>query len=161
MRFVFLALVILLAGCITQQCPPCDCPPCECPQPQEQINETKEECATANITVITVQPNQTMNETNVTEPELPEEKLEGVPFAEGSYLLVLDDVFYPTTSAEPCGIFSIMDAENLSIADRLIICPGDSKSWVTPEGRAYRILVREVAAGYTKETKWADVIIFG
>ena len=161
MRFAFLALVILLAGCLQQECPPCDCPPCECPPCEcpEPVNESREECTTANITIITV--NETINESNVTEPELPEQEIEGIPFANGSYLLVLDDVSYPTTSEDACGIFSIMYAGNLSVADRLIICPGDSKSWVSPEGRIYRILVKEVAAGYTKDTQWADVIIFG
>ena len=159
MRFAFLVFFILLAGCLKQECPicecpPCECPPCECPQP---VNETKEECMTANITTV----NKTINETNVTEPELPEQEMEGIPLAGGGYLLVLDDVSYPTTSAEPCGIFSIVHAENQSIADRLIICPGDSKSWISPEGHGYRIVVKEVAAGYTKETMWADVIIFG
>lgn len=160
MRFMFLALLVLLAGC-AQQCPACECPPCECPTCEcpEPINETREEaeCVTANITAITI--NNTVNETNVTEPELPEQEMEGIPFA--NYLLVLDDVSYPTTSAEPCGIFSIVYAENQSIADRLIICPGDSKNWISPEGHGYRILVKEVAAGYTKESMWADVIIFG
>lgn len=155
MRFMLLALLVLLAGCV-QQCPACECPAYECPEP---INETREECTAANIT--TVKINETINETNATEAELPEQEMEGIPFANGNYLLVLDDVSYPTTSAEPCGIFSIAHAGNLSVAERLIICPGDSKSWVSPDGHGYRILVKEVAAGYTKETMWADVIIFG
>lgn len=155
MRLMLLALLVFLAGC-TQQCPACECPPCECPT-CECPEPVKEECTAANITTITT--NKTINETNVTEPELPEQEMEGIPFA--NYLLVLDDVSYPTTSAEPCGIFSIVHAENQSIADRLIICPGDSKTWVGPDGHGYRILVKEVAAGYTKESMWADVIIFG
>lgn len=162
MRFAYLVLLMFLAGCV-QQCPACECPPCECPQ-LEEVNET-EECVTANITITTVQVNQTcnqtINETNITGPELPEQEMEGILFANGSYLLILDDVSYPTASLEPCGIFSIAHAGNLSIAERLIICPGDSKSWVSPEGRIYRILVKKVAAGYTKESIWADVMIFG
>lgn len=87
--------------------------------------------------------------------------IEGIPFANGSYILVLDDVSYPKGSGDSCGIFSIRYASDKSILDREIICPGDSQYWKSPEDDLYRIVVGDVAAGYTKDIKWAEVIIYG
>jgi hypothetical protein len=108
---------------------------------------------TENITAVEIEMNQTVNET---EPERPE----GILFAEGNYLLVLEDVVLPRHDAR-CGAFSIRDAGNFSEMDKLLVCEGSSKTWTSPEGRQFRLLVVEVAAGYTKQTKWAEVIIFG
>jgi len=100
--------------------------------------------------------NQSSNASNTT----PVQKPEGLEFANGSYVLVLDDVSV-TSSQEPCGIFSIRYQENGSLITNFMTCPPDSKYWRSPEGRTYRIRVEKVAAGYTKETKWASVTIFG
>ncbi|MBD3210577.1 hypothetical protein GF318_04315 [Candidatus Micrarchaeota archaeon] len=96
--------------------------------------------------------NESRNETSA-EPE-------GIYFADDRYVLVLGDVVLPAYDSV-CGAFSVRDSSNLSVVDNLLICEGNSQTWISPEGQEYRIVVVEVAAGYTKEVKWAEVIIYG
>ncbi len=98
--------------------------------------------------------NQTTNYTSASNAP------EGLPFPDSNYSLFLDDVSLVPTSSEPCGIFSIRD-RNQSILDKMLICPPESADWTSPEGHLYRIRVDEVAAGYTMQTNWAKVEIFG
>ncbi len=84
----------------------------------------------------------------------------GLPFPDSNYSLFLDDVSLVPTSSGPCGIFSIRD-QSQSILDKMLICPPESADWTSPEGHLYRIRVDEVAAGYTMQTNWAEVEIFG
>jgi hypothetical protein len=161
MRYLILAFALLLAGC-TQQ-------PSEtvCPEVIEQnITQPAPGCTSANITITSVVVNQTcnqsLNKTNLSAGYVaPVPDLEGIPFANGSYVLVLDDVSYPTSEKGSCGIFSVMDAGNKSVLNRFIICPKESQYWKSPEDDTYRIVVKNVAAGYTRDIKWADVVIYG
>lgn len=160
MRFICLLLVFLLAGCLEQQCPECVCPQLK----QPNITNTslaEPNCTSANITIIHVNQtcNQTIDKSNLSEPPVSEP--EGILFANKSYLLVLDDVSVPTSAKGSCGIFSVKYPSNLSVVDRFIVCSGESQYWVSPEGKSYRMVVVEVAAGYTKDVNWAEVIIYG
>ncbi|MDD5172446.1 MAG: hypothetical protein PHF60_05420, partial [Candidatus ainarchaeum sp.] len=75
--------------------------------------------------------------------------------------LVLDDISLIPTSSEPCGIFSVRSGSDGAILDKMLICPGESQNWVSPDGDGYRIFVVKVAAGYGGQEKWAKVIIYG
>jgi hypothetical protein len=119
------------------------------PQNESVINEsniTAQNPGAGNASSITF-PNATANAT-AQRPAL--------PF--GNYSLVLDDVSIVPSSSEPCGIFSI--TANGTVVDRFVICPRQSRTWVAPDGHAYRIFVKKVAAGYGGD-EWADVTIFG
>jgi hypothetical protein len=162
MRIAVLLLALMLFGCLEQQCPECKCP--DIVQPNITNTSLAEpNCTSANITIINVNQtcNQTIDVNNLSLSELPEPEAKGILFANQSYLLVLDDVSVPTSAKGSCGIFSVKYAGNLSVADRFIVCPGDTQYWVSPEGQSFRIVVVEVAAGYTKDVKWAEVIIYG
>lgn len=98
-------------------------------------------------------------EANLTVPDENETK-EGLYFGNGSYVLVLDDAVLPAYEGT-CGLFSIKYASNYSTITQFIECPAGSETWISPDGHEYRIMVVEVAAGYTKEALWAEVIIFG
>ena len=171
MRFAFVFLALLLAGCL-QQPPAVSLTPNETPIATPPVNVTppatitNESVAGGSVSIegnITVQnstainesANETANESVPSGPATPA----GIAFANGSYLLVLDDVSVSGPSA-PCGIFSVRYS-NGSVIDRLLICPPNSQNWLSPEGSTYRIYVIEVAAGYTHEENWARVIIFG
>jgi hypothetical protein len=162
MRVLLVFLALALSGCLGQQCPECGCPTLEQPD-CSNVSLAEPGCTSANITIIKV--NQTCDQTaggsNLTTEAPPEPEPDGIPFADNSYLLVLDDVSVPTSGKGSCGIFSIKHAGNLSVAGRFIACPGDSQYWVSPENDSYRIRVIEVAAGYTKDVKWAEVMIYG
>ncbi|MFH0884696.1 MAG: hypothetical protein V1861_03220 [Candidatus Micrarchaeota archaeon] len=182
MRCIPIALFILLVGCLganpeQPQLPNESAPPPQpAPQPSaQQANQTSEPFVSGNITALPETPaanatnasdNQGGNNTTTVAPIPPErppqpEKPEGLLFANGSYSLALDDVSVIPTSEEPCGIFSIRHPANGTVIEKFFLCPGESQNWESPEGGSYRILVVEVAAGYTKEAKWARVIIFG
>ncbi|MDD5340285.1 MAG: hypothetical protein PHV13_03475 [Candidatus ainarchaeum sp.] len=115
-----------------------------------ESNMTAQNASTGNVSNISngTLPNATANAT----APLPA----GIQF--GNYSLVLDDVSIIPSSSEPCGIFSI--AANGTVVDRFVACPGQSRTWIAPDGHAYRIFVKKVAAGYGG-TEWADVTIFG
>ncbi|MCI0503717.1 hypothetical protein L0Y65_03320 [Candidatus Micrarchaeota archaeon] len=85
---------------------------------------------------------------------------EGLAFANGSYVLAFDDASVIPVSSEPCGIFSLW-AINGTLLEKMLICPGESEVWASPEGATYRIEVVSVAAGYSGAEAWAKVIIFG
>jgi hypothetical protein len=85
----------------------------------------------------------------------------GLEFGNGSYRIVLEDLSVIPASEEPCGIFSIRSAGSGDVLEKIFICPGDSQQWVGPDNHSFRILVVETAAGYTKEARWARVIVYG
>ena len=64
----------------------------------------------------------------------------------GNYSLVLEGTTVPSSSG-PCGIFSLI-AGNGSIAERFVLCPLQSRTWISPEGHKYIIFVETVSAGY-------------
>lgn len=124
------------------------------------INQTITNQTLVNQTTST---NQTLNQTtNQTIPYAPSEP-EGLIFSYGEYSLVLDDVAVVTSDERPCGIFSIHDlrGEKETVIDQMVLCPGETKYWLSPGGDRFRIVIIEVAAGYTKETQWAKAIIYG
>jgi hypothetical protein len=173
MRIVLIALsVLLLLGCIRQ--PPENPPPASYPanasassQPPPAQNITPGESVIneSNITARNASTGSVSNLSNGTLPPAPlpdattnaTVQRPALPF--GNYSLVLDDVSVIPSSSEPCGIFSIT-AVNGSIADRFVVCPRQSRTWIAPDGHAYRIFVKKVAAGYGG-VEWADVTIFG
>lgn len=173
MKSAFLVLVLLFLGCL-QQTPPVSLTPNETTPATPPVNVTPlsppvnitnesvagsvSEAIEGNITI----QNQSVDENQTNEsvqPGAPALEPAGIAFANGRYILVLDDV--SVTSSEPCGIFSVRYAENGSVIDRLLICPPNSQNWLSPEGALYRIYVIKVAAGYAHEENWARVIIFG
>ncbi len=190
MRLLVLAVIaLMLSGCLQQAAPPQNATPPQ-PQPippsvnttppvQNQtsgnisqappplppnitLNQTGNQSQgnrSGNATTSNQTSNQTTNYTSTSNTTVPA-KPAGLPFPDSSYSLFLDDVSLVPTSSEPCGIFSIRDSNN-SIMDKLLICPPESADWTSPEGHLYRIRVDEVAAGYTMQTNWAKVEIFG
>ncbi len=117
--------------------------------------------ASANLTSVNITGNLTepVNETaEENEVQEPPAIPEGIHL--GGYLLVLDDVVIYPESSEDCGAFSIM-LTNGTVVDKLLICEGQSKYWITPEGHKYRIFVVKLAAGYTMQENWADVRVYG
>ncbi len=175
MRFFLLAVFLLLLGCVSQhvqECPGCEC---NCPQaPQEPAPENdsnQSECYWMNVTVI---EEETGNKTEYVAPppEEPQPDEGGSPdspfgvepgdvvFGSGKYVLVLEDVSVPLGDAEPCAMFKIIRASG-EVLDRKMICPSEEEYWTDPDGQRFRILVLEVAAGFTKEGRWADVRVFG
>lgn len=129
----------------------------QAPPPTQAYNQSMN---LTNQSMNQSQGSQSGNATNSTAPANETTKPAGLPFPGSNYSLFLDDVSLVPTSSEPCGIFSIRDASS-SILDKLLICPPESQDWTSPEGHLYRIRVDEVAAGYTMQTNWAKVEIFG
>jgi len=161
MRSAWLAFALLLAvGCVQHAQP-------EAPSPNEAPNQSQPLAAgnitpplnvtVANASINVTVTNASMNATsaNATDQTAPEAVQKGLPF--GNYSLVLDDV---SVTPETCGIFSIY-AKNGTVLRQFVSCPVESVFWLSPEGHLYRIRVEKVAAGYTKEEKWAQVSIFG
>ncbi len=133
------------------------------PQTESVINESNLTILNPGVGNVSSPGNGTLSNAtlpNVTGPSAPENataRRPVLPF--GNYSLVLDDVSIIPSSSEPCGIFSIV-AGNGPVMDRFVICPRQSRTWVAPDGHAYRIFVKKVAAGYGG-VEWADVTIFG
>ncbi|HSB46370.1 MAG TPA: hypothetical protein VLD37_00010 [Candidatus Bilamarchaeum sp.] len=169
-KFVALALLVLLFGCISETNPAANVTH---PANVSPSNTTPPANTSANVTPppiagnITEAPkpstNQTApeNDSNVTPPPPAPENPPGLAFGGGRYLLVLDDASVVPSSKEPCGIFSIRLAEDYSLLDKTIICPGESFVWRDESGHAFRIFVVKVAAGYSGTGSWVDVRIYG
>ncbi len=176
MRFLMIAAFILLfAGCIT---------PLEGTEKNltgavtENLvsadNETEQPVENESIQNITgaehkeetltnVSANITVNEeadldVNITENEgMERDYREGLlVFGDGMYALDLLDV---TIDAE-CAVFEFIYADGTAI-DKAIICEGEDRYWVSPEGHRFRVKVLQVALGYSTNTSWANVIIYG
>lgn len=170
MRALFLLSVglLLVSGCIqqpqenqTNQTPPVMGPANQSP-PAAPPNVTPPQAPPEITGNITEQPPPVQNGTNQTgngtaAPQNPK----GLLFGDGKYLLVLDDVSVIPSSEEPCGIFSIRNATDYSVYEKMLICPPESESWTSPENHIYRIKVLKVAAGYSGGGSWVDVIIYG
>lgn len=186
MRFVCMAMFLLLSACINQQ---------QAPQAPNETSQSLQDAGPSsalpaqqipilgNITAIpeaaaepdlnapagetaNQTPDSAANQTGNTAdsggnalaqpPPIPE----GILFGNSSYLLVLDDVSIVPVSDEPCGIFSIRHSANGSVLERMFICPGDSQYYHDDAGKEYRIFVVKAASGYTEQEKWASVLIF-
>lgn len=170
MRLVILALLlVLMLGCTQTVQPPANStipnntivPPANISVPNRTNVSTNESNITSNQTMnITVPSNQSENNTvtNQTMNMTVNSTLQGMIFDDGQYSLVLDDVSLMQT--KPCGIFSIRNM-NDSIVDEFVICPTQSQIWIDPNGHKFRIRADDIAAGYTKQTMWANVEIFG
>jgi len=106
--------------------------------------------------------NANENASNTNAPQT-SENISGIFFGNNEFVLVLDDVSVAGNSVSSCGIFSIRYSENASIVpgSNFLGCPPDSHYWRSPENETFRIRVEKVAAGYTKESRWAQVSIFG
>ncbi len=149
------------------------------PGSQNQTNATGSNQTNANETA--------QNQTSPSAPEPAPQEPEGILFAGGKYSLVLDDISIVPENDKPCGIFSIRDTnrararnestENVSgpdpvarpatedptdtILGKMVICKDQSRYWTDPNGNRYRILILDIAPGYTQESKWARAIIYG
>ncbi len=170
MRIVIIALaMLLLLGCIQQ---PRENPAPASGSPNASVQVQNQTPPAQNITPgeavinesnITAQNASTASVSNMSNGTIPNATANAtvqrpaLPF--GNYSLVLDDVSIVPSSSEPCGIFSIT-ALNGSVMDRFVVCPPQSRTWIAPDGHAYRIFVKKVAAGYGG-VEWADVTIFG
>ncbi|MEW6035653.1 MAG: hypothetical protein AB1529_03500 [Candidatus Micrarchaeota archaeon] len=173
MRLLAAAIVLLLFGCLQQaEAPQAPEQPAAPPEPQQEppevqavegnITELPGPAPPAspgpeNATNMTPPPDNQSGEEPAVPPQPPPE--EGIAFGNGRYELFLDDISVVPVSDRPCGIFSIRHA-NGTLIEKTFICPGDSETFDAPEG-TYRIFVQDVAAGYTKEARWAKVIIYG
>lgn len=168
MRIMLIVLAtLLLLGCI-QQPPVNPAPNATAPEqnqtPPPHQNETGVENVPQNESVInessiTAQNLSAGNASNITFPNATANATAQRPaLSFGNYSLVLDDVSIVPSSSEPCGIFSI--TANGTAVDRFVACPRQSRTWIAPDGHAYRIFVKKVAAGYGGY-EWADVTIFG
>jgi len=107
--------------------------------------------APANLTANQTVPETRYNATKTNETQ----NITGIPFGEGRYLLVFEDVSVP--DGEACALMSVDYASNHTGLAKLEICPGESQEWTSPEGRTFRIAVYKTAAGYTGAGKWAQV----
>jgi hypothetical protein len=175
MRPAFFAIIVLLFGCVSppaqnQTAPGQNGSAIPAPQAEEEIignlTEPPPAPSPANLTNETLPANETLNgtagnETAQSPGEPPPERPEGLLFAEGKYLLVLDDVSVIPSSEEPCGIFSIRNATDYSVYEKMLICPPDSQTWTSPDNHIFRIKVIKVAAGYSGGGNWVEVIIYG
>lgn len=183
---VFVSSSMLLCGCMAQTTAQPPVPPAQC----KPSNESVEPSASGNVSAwaadIRQNPSENIsdnatgaigsaglnmsageNATNSTSPrdQLQNDKTNaiGLPFGNGAYLLVLDDVSVSHDTLSPCGIFSIRYAENASVikGSDFIGCPPDSHQWRSPSNASYRIRIEKVAAGYSEQAMWAQVSIFG
>ncbi len=167
---VVVMTVLLLLGCVAEQ-------PVE---PAENVTENvSEEIAVENVSE-TPEINESevtgnggkesfvevdeVNETNESVemvPEAPKElplgKQEGIFFAGGKYVLIMEDVVW--YGDKSCAAIRIAYAEGETLK-RDVICPYSDYYWHSPGGQRYRIRVGEVAAGYGGE-RWAEIYIYG
>ena len=110
-------------------------------------------------TIVNITANVTGNVTN--EKNKTEEKNETLLFfGQGKYALRLVDVTERGPDKEACAAVEFLYA-NKTLIDQGQICPGQDYYWTAPDGHKFRMVVTEVVAGYTKETVWAKVLIFG
>ncbi|MFN7991104.1 MAG: hypothetical protein U0R44_03005 [Candidatus Micrarchaeia archaeon] len=171
---LILMLIASIYGC-TRPATVSNSSPVATPQPPREVLNSTEGNITASPEPPAAVPAGTGNGTapqataNATPAEAPgnpgpnqtgEPAKAGLPFAGGKYRIVLDDVSTIPTSAEPCGIFSITDQTG-SVLEKMLICPPDSETWTDQDGRTFRIRVLKVAAGYSHQVTWAQVIVVG
>jgi len=83
---------------------------------------------------------------------------ERIYFDNGNYALVIEDVVW--YGEKECAAVKIADSAD-STLKKDVICPQEDYYWTTPEGHRYRIVVTEVAAGYSTGESWAKVNIYG
>ncbi|MGB9719188.1 MAG: hypothetical protein ACPL06_01170 [Candidatus Anstonellales archaeon] len=118
----------------------------------ESMNQTENNTANLNTT------NQSFEEQNHAEGG--GQKIDGTYFGNNKYVLVLKDISMQRNENGYCGLFEIVLVENSTTLQKLQICPGEDATWVSPEGKQYRIKVIDTAAGYTGAARWAKVIIY-
>ncbi|MEM2948429.1 MAG: hypothetical protein QXY05_01680 [Candidatus Anstonellales archaeon] len=137
------------------------------------MNESSEESTAENISVgnNTTPVNETddaadLNTTNQTfenesYAENGEAKIDGTYFGNDRYCLVLRDISMQRNEIGYCALFEIILVENYTTLQKLQVCPGDDATWISPEGKQYRIKVIDTAAGYSGAARWAKVIVYG
>ncbi|MBI4399160.1 hypothetical protein HY570_00275 [Candidatus Micrarchaeota archaeon] len=86
-----------------------------------------------------------------------ENRIPGLDFAD--YTLVLLDLTVPSDgiSCASLGIYSKQD----ELLQQVKVCPGESYSWIAPDGRRFRIVVYDTSPGYLLRSIWAEVAVFG
>jgi hypothetical protein len=129
------------ASCINNQC--------------TKVPIKAEENMSANLTLpnITINETTTPNQTEINETS----PLSGIPFGDGTYLLVLEDI----SIIDNCALMAVHFALNQSEITKLKGCEGKDVNWISPEGRIFRIKVLKTAAGYTKNENWVQIQIYG
>ncbi|MBI5227208.1 hypothetical protein HY988_01350 [Candidatus Micrarchaeota archaeon] len=130
------------------------------PNPSSEGSNQTDSISMGNDNIISVGESKPIQPENGTSNKTSKPK-SGLVFGDGPYLLFLDDISTNSDTNSACGIFSISYAENQSEITRLLICPGVSDYWRSPDGHTYRIFVEKVVPGYTKESNWAQISIFG
>jgi hypothetical protein len=117
---------------------------------------TKEYNLTTNITnVSTMVKNETANWTK-TETE---KEYNGLVFGANKYALVLDDIVLSGRTS--CAAIGIYEVNTQKFLKNDVICPNRDYYWTSPEGRNFRMVLLDSAAGYTGKSVWAKVIIYG
>lgn len=99
-------------------------------------------------------PAETKDDTTAIGKEGPER----IYFDNGNYALVIEDIVW--YGDEECAAIKIADAAD-STLKKDVICPPEDYYWTTPEGHRYRIVISEVASGYSSGESWAKVNIYG
>ena len=112
-------------------------------EPEEEIPEPEEE-----------PPAETKDDTTAIGKDGPER----IYFDNGNYALVIEDVVW--YGDKECAAVKIADAAD-STLKKDVICPQEDYYWTTPGGHRYRIVISEVAAGYSTGESWAKVNIYG
>jgi len=98
------------------------------------------------------------NSTNVTENTTENEK-EADALQFGKYILMLDDV--TIVGSENCASIRIFDSKLENLLHQGLACKGKDYYWTAPDKHRYRILVTDIAAGYSNNSIWAKVFIYG
>jgi hypothetical protein len=183
MRYALPLLVLLLAGCLSQEAaqagpeaPQQPAPAQQASPPAGPVPEISGNISAATQAHADAAAPEPENDTDISAngpgadseaPERPQnasgpdgsETGGALAFAGGNYTIMLDDVSIIPVSTEPCGIFSLHEKDG-SLIEKLLICTGESEYWQSPGGGTYRIHVLKVAAGYSGN-KWAQVIVYG
>lgn len=81
-------------------------------------------------------------------------------FGKGDYRIILVDISLAIGDNLQCGMFTVLYTDDNEEIKKLIICPEQEYLWVSPKTDEYRIKVINTAAGYTKNSRWASVIIY-
>jgi hypothetical protein len=126
----------------------------------KKIPIINQENITANLTIPNLTTNITIPENISTENKSINNKtanLSGLIIANGSYILVLEDI----STVDNCALLSVVYSSNQTEITKLKGCPGKDVNWISPEGRVFRIKVVKTAAGYTKNESWADIRVYG
>ena len=131
------------------------------------LNETEEimeEEAVPNETLVQIESNitnATLNESEMQETNESEE-IHGLLFGEERYLLLLDDIVLDASKpGGACAAIKIYELETSELVGQEEVCKESDITWVSPEGRTFRIRLLEIAPGYTQTAKWARFIVFG